>query len=75
MSEDNKTIAERFNEDVWGRGDEAALEPDRVRGGYACGPRNAGRARVQRSAGGATLGAPASFYPKITHLSDAPAPS
>jgi steroid delta-isomerase-like uncharacterized protein len=22
----NKTIAERFNEDVWGRGDEAALE-------------------------------------------------
>jgi steroid delta-isomerase-like uncharacterized protein len=27
MSEaDNKTIAERFNEDVWGRGDEAALE-------------------------------------------------
>jgi steroid delta-isomerase-like uncharacterized protein len=27
MSEaENKTIAERFNEDVWGRGDEAALE-------------------------------------------------
>ena len=27
MSEaDNKTIAERFNEDVWGRGDEAVLE-------------------------------------------------
>jgi steroid delta-isomerase-like uncharacterized protein len=23
---ENKTIAERFNEDVWGRGDEAALE-------------------------------------------------
>jgi hypothetical protein len=27
MSEaENKTIAQRFNEDVWGRGDEAALE-------------------------------------------------
>src|SRR3712207_5560192 len=26
MSEENKSIAERFNEDVWGRGDEAALE-------------------------------------------------
>ncbi len=27
MSEaENKTIAERFNEDVWGKGDEAALE-------------------------------------------------
>ena len=27
MSEaENKTIARRFNEDVWGRGDEAALE-------------------------------------------------
>ena len=26
MSQENKTIAERFNEDVWGRGDEAALE-------------------------------------------------
>ena len=26
MSQENKTIAERFNEDVWGRGDEDALE-------------------------------------------------